>query len=61
MNVVYESSPDGIASAKVSSAKILGTSSGIKVENARPNEVLKIYTIDGKLVKNQKIQSSEVN
>lgn len=61
LNVVYESSPDGIASAKVSSAKILGTSSGIKVENARPNEVLKIYTIDGKLVKNQKIQSSEVN
>lgn len=61
LNVVYESSADGISSAKVSSAKILGTSFGIKVENARPNEVLKVYTIDGKLVKNQKLQSSEVD
>lgn len=61
LNVVYESSADGISSTKVSSAKILGTSFGIKVENARPNEVLKVYTIDGKLVKNHKLQSSEVD
>lgn len=61
LNVVYESSADGISSTKVSSAKILGTSFGIKVENARPNEVLKVYTIDGKLVKSQKLQSSEVD
>ena len=61
LNVVYESSADGISSAKVSSAKILGTSFGIKVENARLNEVLKVYTIDGKLVKKQKLQSSEVD
>lgn len=60
LNVVYESSSDGITSSKVSSVKILGTSSGIRVENANPNEVLRIYTIDGKLVKKQKIQSSEV-
>jgi hypothetical protein len=61
LNVVYETSADGICSTKVSSAKILGTSYGIKVENAKPNEVLKVYTIDGKLVKSQKLQSSEVN
>lgn len=61
LNVVYESSADGISSTKVSSAKILGTSFGIKVENARPNEVLKVYTIDGKLVKSQKLQSPEVD
>lgn len=58
---MYESSADGISSTKVSSAKILDTSFGIKVENARPNEVLKVYTIDGKLVKSQKLQSSEVD
>lgn len=61
LNVVYETSADGICSTKVSSAKILGTSYGIKVENAKPNEVLKVYTIDGKLVKRQKLQSSEVD
>lgn len=61
LNVVYETSADGICSSKVSSAKILGTSYGIKVENAKPNEVLKVYTIDGKLVKRQKLQSSEVD
>lgn len=61
LNVVYETSTDGICSTKVSSAKILGTSYGIKVENAKPNEVLKVYTIDGKLVKRQKLQSSEVD
>ena len=61
LNVVYETSADGICSTKVSSAKILGTSYGIKVENAKPNEVLKVYTIDGKLVKSQKLQSSEVD
>ncbi len=61
LNVVYESSNDDINSAKVSSAKILGTSYGIKVENAKPNEVLKVYTVDGKLVKSQKLQSSEVD
>ena len=61
LNVVYETSADGICSTKVSSAKILGTSYGIKVENAKPNEVLKVHTIDGKLVKSQKLQSSEVN
>ena len=61
LNVVYETSATGICSTKVSSAKILGTSYGIKVENAKPNEVLKVYTIDGKLVKSQKLQSSEVN
>ena len=61
LNVVYETSAGGICSTKVSSAKILGTSYGIKVENAKPNEVLKVYTIDGKLVKSQKLQSSEVN
>lgn len=61
LNVVYESSSDGITSARVSSAKIIGTSFGIKVENARPNEVLQVYTIDGKLVKKQKLQSSEVD
>ena len=58
---MYETSTDGICSTKVSSAKILGTSYGIKVENAKPNEVLKVYTIDGKLVKRQKLQSSEVD
>ena len=61
LNVVYEASANGICSTKVSSAKILGTSYGIKVENAKPNEVLKVYTIDGKLVKRQKLQSSEVD
>lgn len=61
LNVVYETSVDGICSTKVSSAKILGTSYGIKVENAKHNEVLKVYTIDGKLVKRQKLQSSEVD
>lgn len=61
LNVVYESSADGISSAKVSSAKILGTSFGIKVGNARPNDVLKVYTIDGKLVKKLSLQSSEVD
>ena len=61
LNVVYESSIDGIASARVSTAKIIGTSFGIKVENASPNEVLKVYTIDGKLIKSQNLQSSEVN
>lgn len=61
LNVVYEASANGICSTKVSSAKILGTSYGIKVENAKPNEVLNVYTIDGKLVKRQKLQSSEVD
>ena len=61
LNVVYETSIDGIRSAKVSSAKILGTSFGIKVENAKPNDVLRVYTIDGKLVKKQKLISSEVD
>lgn len=61
LNVVYESSSTGIASAKVSSAKILGTSFGIRIENATPNEVLRVYTLDGKLVKKQKIESSEVD
>ena len=61
LNVVYETSTDGVCSTKVSSVKILGTSYGIKVENAKPNEVLKVYTIDGKLVKRQKLQSSEVD
>ena len=61
LNVVYEASANGICSTKVSSAKILGTSYGSKVENAKPNEVLKVYTIDGKLVKRQKLQSSEVD
>ncbi len=61
LNVVYESIIDGVASTRVSSAKILGTSFGIKVMNARPNEILKIYTIDGRLVINQKLQSSDVD
>lgn len=61
LNVVYETSTDGIKSAKVSSAKILGTSFGIRIENATTNEVLRVYTVDGKLVKMQKIESPEVN
>ena len=61
LNVVYESSSDGITSTKVSSTKVIGTSFGIRIENANPNEVLRIYTIDGKLVKKQKILSSEVD
>lgn len=51
LNVVYETSIDGITSAKMSSAKVLGTSFGVRIENATPNEVLRVYTVDDKLVK----------
>lgn len=61
LNVVYETSIDGITSAKMSSAKVLGTSFGVRIENATPNEVLRVYTVDGKLVKKIKIKSSEVD
>ena len=61
LNVVYESSSDGITSTKTPSAKILGTSFGIRIENANLNEILRIYTIDGNLVKEQKINSSELD
>ena len=45
----------------MSSAKVLGTSFGVRIENATPNEVLRVYTVDGKLVKKIKIKSSEVD
>ena len=61
LNVVFEDSQTGIATSRVSSAKILGTSFGIRIKDAKPKDVLNIYTLDGKLVKSLIIQSNEID
>ena len=61
LNVVYESSIVGIQAAKKSYTKILGTSFGIRVQNAEINDILKVYTTNGEFIRSQRIVSPEMD
>lgn len=56
--IVYSQNPSGIANAKVSSFKIIGIKNGIKISGAEIGKDANVYTIDGYLVKTQKIRST---
>ena len=55
--IVYSQNPSGIANAKVSSFKVIGTKNGIKISGAEIGTDADVYTIDGYLVKTQEISS----
>ena len=55
--IVYSQNPSGIANAKVSSFKVIGTKNGIKISGAEIGTYADVYTIDGYLVKTQEIRS----
>lgn len=55
--IVYSQNPSGIANAKVSSFKVIGTKNGIKISGAEIGTDADVYTIDGYLVKTQEIRS----
>ena len=55
--IVYSQNPSGIANAKVSSFKVIGTKNGIKISGAEIGTYADVYTIDGYLVKTHEIRS----
>ena len=59
--VTFEKENTGVENIEkqTSNVRILGREGGISIQNAKPGDVLQVYSIDGRLLLSQKLESEQ--